>query len=98
MLEALLSSGIALLSQVAPLLSTSGAITSAIKFAAAIIPPAAKLAQEGIPVIKAAIATIRGNALITKAQMDDLDALDAQCDAIFDTALEKAEAEDKAQG
>jgi hypothetical protein len=39
---------------------------------------------------------LRGNGSITEQQMNDLDALDVQCDARLDAAIIKAESEDNA--
>lgn len=93
-MEMVITAGLALLAQIAPGLSGVGAIGSAIKFLAAIIPPAVTLVKGEIPVIKGIIATLRGNKSVTAEQMAELDALDAQCDAILDTAIANAEAED----
>jgi hypothetical protein len=90
------ASGIlALLAQVAPSLAT-GTVGTAIKIIGTILPPAVELAQNEIPIIKSIIATLKGNSSITKSQMDELDALDARCDALLDAALDKADADDAA--
>lgn len=93
-MEAIISAGLALLSQVAPLLGTSTAVGSAIKFLGAVLPPGVELVKNEIPVVKGIIATLRGKKATTSAQMDDLDALDARCDAILDAAIKAAEASD----
>src|SRR6185369_10713201 len=95
-MEMIITAAIALLSQVAPSLAGSGAIGTAIKLVTAILPPAITLVKGEIPVIKGIIATLRGNRSVTSAQMDELDKLDAQCDAALDAAIKKAEDEDAA--
>jgi DNA/RNA endonuclease YhcR with UshA esterase domain len=93
-MEMIITAGIALLSQLVPGLTGSAAVGSAIKFLAAIIPPAITLVKGEIPVIKGLIATLRGNKDVTVEQMAELDALDAQCDGVLDNAINKAEAAD----
>lgn len=93
---AIISAGLALLSTTAPLLTGSSAVGAAIEFISAVLPPSVQLAKEGIPVIKSVIASLRSNGSTTKEQMDQLDVLDAQCDARLDAAIAKAEAEDAA--
>jgi len=95
--EAIISIGLSLLSQVAPMLSGTGAVATAIQFLSAVLPPAVKLVQVEIPVVKGIIATLRGNKSVTAEQMAELDKLDAQCDAILDAAIDKAEREDDAE-
>lgn len=95
-MEAIISTGLTLLSTTAPFLSGAGPIGAAISFLATILPPAVKLVQAEIPVVKSIIATLRGNKSITVDQMAQLDALDARCDAALDAAIDKAEAEDAA--
>lgn len=95
-MEMIISAGLALLTQAAPLLSTSSAVGSAINFISAILPVGINLVKQEIPVVKGLIATLRGNKAVTAEQMVELDALDAQCDAILDAAIAKAEAEDAA--
>lgn len=97
-MEAIIGLAAAYLAQSVPFLTTSPAIGSAIRLAASLLPPAIKLVKDEVPVIKAALATIRGNALTTKEQLDEIDALDAQCDAAFDDALARAESDDAAAG
>lgn len=94
--SAIISTGLKLLSAAAPFLVGAGPVGAAISFLVAIAPPAVELAKAEIPVIKSIIATLRGNKSITQAQMDDLDKLDAQCDAALDAAIAKAEADDAA--
>lgn len=93
---AIISAGLALLSTTAPLLTTSSAVGTAIQFITTVLPPAIQLAKDEIPVIKGVIASLRGNGSTTRAQMDELDALDALCDARLDAAIARAEAADKA--
>lgn len=93
---AIITTGLKLLSTAAPLLAGAGPVGAAISFMVAILPPAINLAKEEIPVIQSIIATLRGNKTVTTAQMAELDALDAQCDAVLDAAIEKAETEDAA--
>lgn len=95
---AIISTGLKLLSAAAPFLVGAGPVGAAISFLTAIIPPAINLAKAEIPLIKSIIADIRGNKTVTSEQMAELDALDAQCDAVLDAAIEKAEAEDEAAG
>lgn len=97
-MEAIISAGLALLAQVAPSLTASTAIGSAIKFVGAVLVPGVQLAREEIPVIKGIISTLRGNKTVTAEQMAELDALDERCDAVLDAAISKAEAEDLAKG
>lgn len=90
---------VALLSTVAPSIATSGAVGAAVKLIASIVPAvptAVTLAKNEIAVVKSVIASLRSNSATTKEQMDELDAFDASCDAIFDAALDRAEAADKA--
>ncbi len=91
---AIVSAAVALLGSAAPFLTGTSAIGSAINLIATILPPAIQLATDEIPVIKGVIATLRGNKSITEQQMNDLDALDAQCDARLDAAIAKAEGDD----
>jgi hypothetical protein len=93
-METIISAGIALLAQVAPLLSSASSVGSAISFISSILVPAVTLAKDEIPVIKGVISTLRGNGSVTEQQMNDLDALDAQCDTLLDAAIAKAEAAD----
>lgn len=93
-MEAIIASGVALLAQVVPTISGSAAVGTAIKFVTELLPPAIQLAKGEVPVIKGIIATLRSNGSTTVDQMNDLDALDAQCDAVLDAAIAKAEAED----
>lgn len=95
-MEAIISTGLTLLSTVAPFLAGAGPIGTAISFLSAILPPAVKLVQTEIPVVQSIIATLRGNKTVTADQMAQLDALDAQCDAALDAAIVKAEADDAA--
>lgn len=95
---AAISAAIALLGQVAPSLTATTAIASAIKFVSTVLVPGIKLAKDEVPVIKGIIATLRGNKTVTAEQMAELDQLDARCDAVLDSAIEKAEAEDGAAG
>lgn len=46
------------------------------------------------PIVTNVIAALRGNGDVTPAQLDQLDAMEAQLDAAFDAAEAKAEAED----
>lgn len=95
-MNAIISTGLTLLSTVAPFLAGAGPIGVAISFLAAVLPPVIKLGQAEIPVVKSIIATLRGNKTVTADQMAQLDALDAQCDAALDAAIAKAESEDAA--
>lgn len=95
-MEMVITAGLALLTQAAPLLSTSSAVGAAINWIATLLPPAVKLAQAEIPVVKSIIATLRGNGAVTADQMAQLDALDAQCDAALDVEIKSAEDEDAA--
>ncbi len=90
-METIISTGLQLLSTAAPLLVGAGPVGAAISFLTAILPPAIKLVQSEIPVVKGIIATLSGNESITADQMTQLDALDAQCDAALDTAIANAE-------
>lgn len=93
----LASTGIvSLLVKIAPALSTAGAVGSAIKLVGDLLSPTISLARDEIPVIQDLIETLRGNSATTSAQMDELDVLDAKADARLDAAIAKAEAEDKA--
>lgn len=93
-MEAVISSGLMLLSQIAPSLTGNAAIVSAIKFLSAVLVPGIKLINDEIPVVKGIIETLRGNKAVTADQMAELDKLDERCDAILDESLKAAEAED----
>lgn len=95
-MESIIAAGLAFLAEIAPSITSSTAITSAIKFISAVLVPGIELAKEEIPVVKAIIATLTGNKTTTVDQMAQLDALDAQCDAALDAAIASAEAADSA--
>lgn len=97
-MESIISAAVAMLSASAPLLAGAGPVGAAISLVAAILPPAINLAKNEIPVIKGIIATLRGNKTVTAEQMADLDKLDAQCDAVLDAAIKKAEDDDAGAG
>lgn len=97
-MESIISAGLALLAEIAPSLTSSTAISSAIKFISGVLVPGIELAKEEIPVVKAIIVTLTGNKTTTADQMAQLDALDAQCDAVLDAAIATAENADKAVG
>lgn len=98
-MEALIQNALALLAQIAPKLAATGGTSAAIKLIASIlplIPSAISLGEAEIPIIKSIISDIRGSGTTTKDDLDQLDALDSQCDAIADAAIAKAQAEDAA--
>lgn len=96
MLEAIVASTLALLSDIAPGLAAASSIAKVIDALVALIPAVIQYAKDLYPTIKNVIATLRGNAAITSEQMDQLDAIEAKADADFDAAVAAAEAEDKA--
>lgn len=94
MFPAIITAGLGLLAQAAPLFTSSTAVGSAINFISTVLVPGAKLVKEEVEIIKSVITTLRGNKSVTVDQMAELDALDARCDKILDAAIEAAEAED----
>lgn len=60
-----------------------------------VIPLAIKEYQDVAPFIKNIIATLKNDPSVTKAQLDQLEALDKQVDDAFDIAWAKVQGEDK---
>ncbi len=85
---------LALLQSIIPSLSSASAITQIIATLTSIIPVIVKEVQDVVPMVKNIIAALKSNDVITPEQMTALEALDAQCDADFETAATAAQAED----
>lgn len=95
-MNALITAVLALIPDVVGLVPATGTVGKIITILSAIMPPAIQLARDEIPVVKGIITTLRGTSAVTPEQLDELDKLDAICDAAFDAALAAAEAEDAA--
>lgn len=76
--------------------SSSRIIQKVITGLGQVIPALGQYKEDVTPTVKNIINTLKGNAGTTAQQLDELDKLDAQCDAIFDEALKNAEGEDTA--
>jgi phage-related protein len=87
-MEAVIVSIVTMLANILPEIGTisSPALDSVISTLAAIIPAIGSFAGAVIPIIKNIIAGLQGAANVTPAQLATLQALDAQCDAAFESA------------
>lgn len=92
-----------LISEVMPLVSAASAAGPAVSIIAKVIgllealaPTVIQEAKDLYPVIKNAIATLRGSPHITKEQLDQLDTIEAKIDADSDAALAQAKIDDAA--
>lgn len=97
MLAMLLPIVLQLVTQAAPLLTSSATITTAIQTVAQAVPLVIETAKDLAPSVKLAIAAIRANGLITDAQLAELDAIEARLDAAYDAARDQARASDNAE-
>lgn len=91
-----LPSIVTLLAQLAPMLTTSSAVGTAVDAIVALTPVITKTAPVLIAQVKSIIDTLRGNSEITPDQLAALDAAEAAIDAAYDEALAAARAEDAA--
>jgi len=81
---------LALIAQLAPVLSDAAQIASVISTLENIITAATSEVQAVLPMIKNIIAALQGNGNVTAAQLTALQALDAATDANFETAATAA--------
>lgn len=95
---AILGPILALITQVAPALTSSGAILNAINIVTQAAPLVIETARDLIPPLKMAISAIKGNSLTTAEQLDELDKQEAIIDAAYDAASKAAKEEDEAAG
>lgn len=95
-METIIPTLVALLAQVAPMITTSSAVASAVDAIVALAPVIAKTAPALIATVKGIINTLRGKSVASKEQLDALDVAEARIDADYDEALAAAKAEDKA--
>lgn len=87
---------VALMAELAPLISTTTAIGHVISVLTALVPAVITTANDLGPTIKNMIANLKSNAAVTPAQLDELDAIEAKLDADYDQASTAAGAEDAA--
>ena len=92
-MQAIVTPLLALLTQLAPG-ATTAIITEVIEVLTALIPILITEYKEVLPSVQNIIAALQSNDDITDAQWDALDAMSAQYDAEFTTALNAAEAQD----
>lgn len=83
---AIVTAVIALLAEILPLINTSGTAAKVITALTQLIPVIVKEVQDLVPMVKNIIAALKDNAVITDEQWAQLDALDAQVDADFESA------------
>lgn len=83
---AIVTAVIALLTEILPLINTSGTAAKVIAALTQLIPVIVKEVQDLVPMVKNIIAALKDNAVITEEQWAQLDALDAQVDADFESA------------
>ncbi len=95
---AIVTSLLALLTQIAGTTAEAGAIAKIVATLIDIIPVVIQTARDVVPAIKNIIAALSANPATTEEQLKQLQALDAQVDQAFEAAATTAEAEDKAAG
>jgi hypothetical protein len=87
-----------LLTLIGQLLPAVGASTPAIQNIVnaliAIVPALIQEAMDMVPIVQNIIQALKNNPATTAAQLQTLNALDAQCDAAFEDAVAKSEAGD----
>lgn len=93
-MQAIITPLLALLTQLAPGASTA-VITQVISILAALIPILIQEYKDLLPIVQNVITVLQQSGDITDEQWDALDAMSAQYDAEFETALKAAEAQDK---
>lgn len=87
-----------LLTLIGQLLPAVGASTPAIQniinALVAIVPALINEAMDMVPIVQNILAALKNNPATTAAQLQTLNALDAQCDAAFEAAMTASEASD----
>jgi hypothetical protein len=87
MQTALITSIVALLGQLVPLIGTNSTLTvNIINTLIALIPAITQEVETLIPMVKNIIAALQDDSTITPDDLTALQALDAQCDAAFEAA------------
>ncbi len=94
MLAIALPSIVSLLAEMVPALTTSTAVKAAVDAVVALAPVVVKTTPALIQQFKDIIATLRGNSLLTTAQLDALDKAEAGIDKDYDEAIAAARAAD----
>lgn len=94
-MENILRSILNLLVEITPVVKEAGIVAKIIQTLVDITPVVIKEAKDLAPLIKQAVSVLKGNT-VTDEQLAQLDALEAQIDAEFDSAVAKAEEDDKA--
>lgn len=90
MLPAILS----LLTQIAGMTSEASVVEQIVQSLVGLIPTLIQEYKDLVPVVKNIISALQANPATTAEQMVTLKALDAKCDADFDTAADAADAAD----
>lgn len=85
-MSALIPVILSLLETILPAINSSGTIAKIIATLVQIIPIVVKEVQDLVPMVKNIIAALKSTDGITEDQLAQLEALDAQCDADFETA------------
>lgn len=93
-MQAIITPLLALLTQLAPGASTA-VITQVISILTALIPILIQEYKDLLPIVQNVITVLQQSGDITDEQWDALDAMSAQYDTEFETALKAAEAQDK---
>lgn len=96
MYETAISAVVALLAATVPSMTSSAAINAAVDTVVALAPVVVKTVPALVASVKGIIETLRGNSVVTKAQLDALDDAEAQIDADYEAALKAAKDEDAA--
>lgn len=93
-MNAIVTTLLALVQQLLPVITTSATVQNIVNALVAILPAIVQEAEDLVPVVKNIIAALSANPAATADQLATLQALDAQCDAAFDTAAAAAQAQD----
>lgn len=98
MYETAISAVVALLAQTVPTMTSSAAVNAAVDAVVALAPVVVKTVPALVASVKGIIDTLRGNSVVTQAQLDALDAAETKIDEDYEAALKAARDEDAAAG
>lgn len=95
-MNAILTSLLTLVSSLVPTIGgTASTVGMVINTLTEVVPLVVKEYQDVAPFVKNIITALKNGSEVTQDQLDQLDALEAQIDAAFDTAWAKTQEEDK---